>query len=46
MRVLIGPSATRHSIFNQGDSSSGSPGPEFLRHLSMLLIGSTDYTLF
>ncbi|KAJ8662049.1 hypothetical protein O0I10_002381 [Lichtheimia ornata] len=29
-----GPSATRHSIFNQGDSSSGSPGPEFLRHLT------------
>lgn len=23
----------RHSVFNQGDSSSGSPGPDFLRSL-------------
>lgn len=35
--LLVGASATRHSIFNQGDSSSGSPGPDFLRHLSMFI---------
>ncbi|ORY93425.1 hypothetical protein BCR43DRAFT_377107 [Syncephalastrum racemosum] len=36
--VWGGPSFTpsRHSIFNQGDSSSGSPGPDFMRNLQTL----------